>query len=289
MTVAGPEARRTQGRRRSRWRRTGLYAAVVVISAWSILPFLWMMIAAFQPDLVLSRRVPSFFPSPATLTHWRNVFIVKQFGSYILNSVIVASTATVITLIIAAMCAYGLARLPLPGKGLILAVILGLSMFPQIAIVAPLYLVMNQLHLLDTYPGLAGSYVGLGVPLMVYVLWGHFRAIPYEIDEAARVDGAGPVRTLFSIIVPMAMPAMVTAGLLGFILNWGEFLLALSFTTSPAHQTIPVGIANFTALYFVPWGDQAAASVAVTIPLVILVLVFQRRIVSGLTAGAVNQ
>ncbi|GAB3958527.1 carbohydrate ABC transporter permease [Actinoallomurus acanthiterrae] len=270
-------------------RRMAMWAAVVLIVVWSTFPFLWQLNASFQPDRSLTRHTPSWFPLPGTFAHYRNVFVVKGFGAYIVNSAITAGLSTIIALAFAALCAFALARLPVPGKGLVLGVILGISMFPQISIVTPLFLVLRKLQLLDTYRGLTGVYVGLALPLMVWVMWGHFRAIPKEVDEAARIDGAGPIRTLWSVILPMALPGVVTAGLLGFIASWNEFLLALSFTSTPAHQTIPVGIANFTDLYFIPWGDIAAASVVVTIPLVGIVLVFQRRIVAGLTAGAVKE
>jgi multiple sugar transport system permease protein len=273
----------------SRVRRAGLWVAVVLIVVWSVFPFLWQVNASFQPDRNLVRSAPAWVPAPGTLDHYRNVFVVKHFQDFIRNSVIVVLSSTVIALILAALCAYALARLPVPGKGLVLGVILGISMFPQIAIVTPLYLILNKLLLLDTYEGLSGVYIGIGLPLMVWVMWGHFRAIPKEIDEAAKIDGAGPVRTLWSIVVPMALPGVVTAGLLGFIASWNEFMLALSFTTTQQRQTIPVGIANFTNLFFVPWGDVAAASVIVTVPLVLIVLFFQRRIVAGLTAGAVKE
>jgi ABC-type glycerol-3-phosphate transport system permease component len=274
---------------RRRVRRTGLWVAVVLIVVWSVFPFLWQVNASLQADRDLVRSTPKWLPLPGTLVHYRNVFAVKHFQQYILNSVIVAVAATVVAMLLAALCAYALARLPVPGKGLVLGIILGISMFPQIAIVTPLYLVLRKLFLLDTYPGLSGVYIGLALPLMVWVMWGHFRSIPRELDEAAKIDGAGPLRALRSVIIPMALPGVVTAGLLGFIASWNEFMLALSFTSSPQHQTIPVGIANFTDLYFVPWGDIAAASVVVTVPLVLLVLLFQRRIVAGLTAGAVKE
>jgi ABC-type glycerol-3-phosphate transport system permease component len=274
---------------RRRVRRSGLWAAVVLIVVWSVFPFVWQLNASLQPDRELVRAAPRWLPLPGTLVHYHNVFAVKHFQQFIVNSVIVAGTSTVVAMVLAALCAYALARLPVPGKMLVLGVILGVSMFPQIAIVTPLYLVLRKLFLLDTYQGLSGVYIGLALPLMVWVMWGHFRSIPKELDEAAKIDGAGPMRTLRSIIIPMTLPGVVTAGLLGFIASWNEFMLALSFTSNPQHQTIPVGIANFTDLYFVPWGDIAAASVVVTVPLVILVLIFQRRIVAGLTAGAVKE
>lgn len=274
---------------RARRRRVGLWVAVVLIVAWSVFPFLWELNSSLQPDRNLVGSAPHWLPIPFTGVHFHNVFAVQHFQHYLVNSVIVAVSSTLVAMVLAAMCAYALARLPVPGKGVVLAIILGMSMFPQIAIVTPLYLVLRHVYLLDTYRGLAGVYAGLALPLMVWVMWGHFRAIPKELDEAARIDGAGRLRTLRSVMVPMALPGVVTAGLLGFIASWNEFMLALSFTSSPAHQTIPVGIANFTNLFFVPWGDIAAASVVVTVPLVVIVLIFQRRIVAGLTAGAVKE
>jgi multiple sugar transport system permease protein len=270
-------------------RRTSFGVLVIGIAVWSLFPFVWQVITSFEPDRDLAQFTPTWLPIPGgTLQHYRNVFVAKDFAPYILNSVIVDVSATAIALVFAALAAYSIARLPLPGKGIVLGLVLAVSMFPQISIVTPLYQILISLHLIDTYTGLSGVYIGLSLPLMVYILWGHFRTIPREMDEAARIDGAGPLRTLWSVIIPVALPGIVPAALLGFIASWNELLLALSLMTSPTRQTIPVGIANFTGLYSVPWGDIAAASVVVTVPLVILVLIFQRRIVEGVTAGAVK-
>jgi multiple sugar transport system permease protein len=288
-SVAHAPAARPRRTPSSVLRRTAFWLAVAAIVVWSLGPFLWQVVASLQPDRELLRSTPKFLPLPPTGDHFSNAFEVKQFHRYIINSVIVVGATTVLSLIIASCAAYGLARFKMPGRMAILGVILGISMFPQIALVAPLYLVMGNLGLLDTYKGLIGVYVSFGLPLMVWVLFGHFRQIPRELDEAAKIDGAGTLRILVSVIAPMAMPGVVTAGLLGFIAAWNEFMFALAFTTSIDHQTIPVGIANFTELYYIPWGDVAAASVVVTVPLVVLVLIFQRRIVAGLTQGAVKE
>jgi ABC-type glycerol-3-phosphate transport system permease component len=249
----------------------------------------WILISSFQPDKYLAGSTPKWLPFPGgTLQHYRNIFETKHFQDYIVNSIIVDVSATAIALVFATLAAFALARLNPIGKGAVLSLVLAVSMFPQISIVTPIYQVMIRLHLIDTYRGLSGVYIGLALPLMVYVLWGHFRAIPASIDEAARIDGAGPLRMLWSVIVPLSLPGMVPAALLGFIASWNELMLALSLTTTPAHQTIPVGIANFTSLYSIPWGDMAAASVVVTLPLVVLVLIFQKRIVEGVTAGSVK-
>lgn len=274
---------------RHRARRTLFWLAVLVVVAWSVGPFLWQVNASFQLDRNLTRPEPTWLPVPdGTLAHYVNVFGAKRFSGYIVNSVIVAGSSTVIAMLIAMTGSYALARMKLPGKSAVLALILGISMFPQIALVAPLYIILKPLRLLNTYEGLATAYVGLSLPLMVYIMYGYFRGIPKEMEEAATMDGAGRVRTIVSVVVPLALPGVVTAGLIGFMLNWQELMLALAFTSTPDRQTIPVGIANFTGLFFVPWGDMAAASVAVTIPIVVLVLVFQRRIIAGITAGGVK-
>lgn len=270
-------------------RRALFWLLVAFIAVWSVAPFLWQVNSSLQLDRDLTARPPNWIPNPLVLDHYANLFGERGFQQYIVNSAIITLSATLFALILAMLCAYALTRLPVPGKGVVLALILAISMFPQIAIVTPLYLVLNSLHLLDTYSGLSGSYIGLSIPLMVFILYSHFRAVPPEVDEAAAIDGAGRLRTLISIIVPMAAPGIVTAALLGFIACWNEFMLALSFTTTSAHQTIPVGIANFSEQFFIPWGDMSAASVVVTIPLVILVVVFQRRIVDGIASGAVKE
>jgi ABC-type glycerol-3-phosphate transport system permease component len=270
-------------------RRVLFWVAIGLIVLWSAGPFLWQINASFLPDRLLTNPTPTWFPFPGgTLVHYVNVFEGKAFGRYMVNSIIVAGSATALGMVIAAAAAYSLARLPMRGKGAVLGVILGISMFPQIALVAPLYMIFNQLHILNTYQGLSTAYIGLSLPLMVFIMYGYFRGIPKEMEEAAKIDGAGVFRIIWSVVTPLALPGVVTAGLIAFMLNWQEFMLALAFTSTPDRQTIPVGIANFTGLFFIPWGDMAAASVAVTIPLVMLVLVFQRRIIAGVTSGGVK-
>jgi multiple sugar transport system permease protein len=269
-------------------KRAAFLAALAAIVVWSTGPFLWQVVASFTPDSELGQATPQWVPSPATLDHYRNVFEVKQFQEYIFNSVIVVGCTTLLAVAIGSLCAYGLARFNVRRPMSVLGTILAVSMFPQIALVAPLYLTMRSLSLLNTYQGLIVIYVSFGLPLIVWVMYGYFRALPRSLDEAAKLDGAGPLRILWSILLPLSAPGLVTTALLAFIAAWNELMFALAFTSDIQHQTIPVGIANFTDLYFIPWGDVAAASVVVTVPLVALVLAFQRRIVAGLTAGAVK-
>ncbi|PKR87587.1 sugar ABC transporter permease [Pleomorphomonas diazotrophica] len=269
--------------------RIALYVASALIVVWSVAPFLWQVSTSFQEDRLLSAPTPSFLPWPGTLDHFRNIFVEKEFHLYIVNSAIVAGLTTLFCLAIGGAAAFALARLRVYYRFGILALILSVSMFPQIAIVAPLYLAASALGLMNTYTILVIIYLSLGLPLVIWVLFGYFQTIPREIDEAAIIDGAGPLRLMISVILPMSLPGFVTTGLLAFIMAWNEFMFALAFTSGVDRQTIPVGIANFTNLYYVPWGDLAAASVVVTLPLVLLVLGFQRWIIQGLTQGAVKE
>ena len=277
MTVRHGIARRTL---------VGLGAWAVVV--WSAAPFVWQVSTSFQEDKALTAATPSFWPSPGTWEHYYNVFAVKQFQYYVLNSIVVAGLTTLFCLAIGALAAFSLSRLRIKQRFGILVAILSVSMFPQIALVGPLYLIAASLGLLDTYASLVITYVALGLPLVTWVLFGYFETFPRELDEAARMDGIGTLGLLIRIILPLSAPALVTVGLLAFIAAWNEFMFALAFTSNIDHQTIPVGIANFTNLYYVPWGDIAAASVVVTLPLIVLVLFFQRHIVEGLTQGAVK-
>jgi multiple sugar transport system permease protein/trehalose/maltose transport system permease protein len=277
------------GFRPSSARRVLVYAVAALIVCWSIGPFLWQTSTSFQPDRVLLAATPHFFPYPITFEHFVSIFTEKSFHRYIINSAIVTTITTALCLVFGSIAAYALARLEIRGRFRILWFFLAVSMFPQIAIVAPLYVLASNIGWLDSYRILIVVYLALGLPLVIWVLFGYFRSIPQSLDEAARIDGAKPMRIFFRIILPISLPAVVTTGLLCFIAAWNEFMFALAFTSDINHQTVPVGIANFTGLHYVPWGDIAAASVVVTLPLVILVLIFQQQIINGLTGGALKE
>jgi multiple sugar transport system permease protein len=240
-----------------------------------------------KPDAELA-RLPPFLPTEPTLAHYRSVISGTPFLRIIANSAVVASCTTVLSLAIGSLAAFGLAKLRVRFKGLILLFVLSASMFPPIATVSPLYLVIRALGLRDTLWALIITYATFTLPLTIWVLTNFFREIPDEIYRASRVDGCSPFQSFVRIMVPLAAPGIVTAGVLVFIFSWNEFLFALTFTSTEASRTIPVAIALFPGLHEMPWGDIAAASVIVTVPLVVLVLLFQRRIVEGLTAGAVK-
>jgi ABC-type glycerol-3-phosphate transport system permease component len=245
------------------------------------------VVASLTPEARLF-EAPSWVPRDAVLEHYRALFAQRDFWLPIRNSLIVAGTTTAICVMLGSLCAYALARLQFRWKAPILSFILAVSMFPQISIVSPLYLLLRALGLINTYPGLILPYLTFAMPLTVWLLVGFFRQLPAELEEAAMVDGAGRLRTLREIILPVSLPGVATAAILTFVYCWNEFLFALSFTLGPERHTVPVAIALFRGQYQVPWGQVLAAAVIATAPVALLVLAFQRRIVQGLTAGAVR-
>jgi multiple sugar transport system permease protein len=253
----------------------------------SAFPIYWAVVASFTPEARLF-QAPSLFPRELVLDHYRALFTERNFWIPIRNSLIVAGATTIICVTLGAFCAYALARLQFRGKALLLGSILAVGMFPQISVVSPLYLLLRSLHLINTYPGLVLPYLTFSMPLTVWLMVGFFRQLPAELEEAAMVDGASRFRAFREVIIPLALPGIATTAILTFVYSWNEFLFALSFTLGPDRQTVPVAIALFRGMYQVPWGQILAAAVVATAPVTLLVLAFQRRIVQGLTAGAVK-
>jgi len=261
--------------------------ALVALVVFTLFPFYWAIVASFTPDAALFRD-PSLFPRAIILDHYRSLFDERDFITPIRNSLIVAGTTTAFCLAVGTLAAYSLARLEFRGKVAIMSFILAVTMFPQISIVSPLYLLLRSLHLIDTYPGLIMPYMTFAMPLTIWILTGSIRQIPRDLEDAAHVDGASRRQSFTRILLPLAVPSLATTGILTFIYCWNEFLFALSFTLGPERQTVPVAIALFRGQYQVPWGEILAAAVIATAPVAVMVLVFQRRIVQGLTAGAVK-
>jgi multiple sugar transport system permease protein len=268
-------------------RKTAFYTILFVVVLYCIGPLLWQFISSFKPDPELS-SIPPILPRDPTVAHYITVFTGQPFLRIISNSAIVASATTVLSLSIGSLCAFGLAKLRVRYKTAILGFILSASMFPPIATVSPLYLIIRFFGLRDTWWALIATYTTFSLPLSIWILHNFFREIPDEIYRAARVDGCTPFQTLYRVIVPLAAPGIFAAAILVFIFSWNEFLFALTFTSTVSSRTIPVAIALFPGLHEMPWGDIAAASVVVTLPLIVLVFAFQRRIIEGLTAGAVK-
>lgn len=268
--------------------RVAFYLLVVVIVFYAVFPFYWAIATSLKGSGALFDV--DLFPSDPSVENYIALFAEQPFARNMLNSVLVAMLATGVSLLLGIASAYVLGRFRFRGRSAMLFGILSVSMFPQIALLAGLFELVRILGLYNNILGVALSYLALTLPFTVWVLTAFMRELPSELEEAAIMDGASPWRTLMRVLVPIMAPAIAAAGLLTFIVAWNEFLFALTFTLTPDERTVPVAIALISGAtaYELPWGRIMAASVIVTVPLIVLVLALQRRIVSGLMAGAVK-
>ncbi|GMA17001.1 carbohydrate ABC transporter permease [Deinococcus metallilatus] len=266
------------------------WLVVLIVLFYVLFPFYWALKTSFTGPAQLSAEALQWFPSNPTWQNFRDVFAGQPFGRNLLNSVVVATGTVLLSLLLSALAAYALGKFRFQGKSVLMYIILAVSVFPQIAVLSGLYTMIKTFSLYNTWGGLILSYMIFTLPFTVWTLTAFVREIPTELEEAAYVDGASPLQTLFQVLLPVMTPALVTTGLLAFINAWNEYLFALTFTSDNTAKTVPVAIGNFSGatIYENPFGQIMAASVIVTIPLIVLVLVFQRNIVSGLTAGAVK-
>jgi trehalose/maltose transport system permease protein len=262
---------------------------VTAIMLYSVFPFYYAVVSSLKPASQLFRV--DYFPHDWYLGNYVSVFREQPFAKNILNSVAVAASVVGMSLLLGVTAAYALARVRFRGRGLMLLAILGISMFPQVAVLSGMFALIKSLGLYDSLFALTLSYMLFTLPFTVWLLTTFMRGLSSELEDAAVMDGASPWIIVTRIFVPLMWPAMVTTGLLAFIAAWNEFLFALTFTLTESERTVPVAIALIagTSEHELPWGNIMAASVIVTVPVVALVLVFQRRIVSGLTAGAVKE
>lgn len=269
-------------------KRASFYLAVVVIVVFAVFPFYYAILTSFKqgPDLFKI----TYWPESFSLDNYASVLTSGSFPRNLLNSVFVASVTVLLALFLAITASFALARVRFRGRSLLLMTILGVSMFPQIAVLAGLFELIRFLGIYNTPWALIFSYTIFTLPFTVWVLTTFMRDLPIEIEEAAIVDGANPWVIITRVFLPLMWPALVTTGLLAFIGAWNEFLFALTFTVSNDTRTVPVAIALLSggSQFEIPWGAIMAASVIVTVPLVVLVLIFQRKIISGLTAGGVK-
>lgn len=254
---------------------------VALFVAFALAPLVWCAYASLF-------GIPGESAPHLSLDAYREILGERHFARALARSFIVATTTTLIALLVAAPCAYALARLRMRGRPFILGAVLAVSMFPQVSIVGPLFLLLRALHLVDTTPGLVLPYVTFATPLAVWLLVAFFKQLPKDLEEQALVDGASRLRILVQVIAPLALPGLATAAILTFVYCWNELLFALSFTVSPDMRTAPVAITLLRGRHEVPWPQILAASVMATLPVAALVVVFQRWIVRGLVAGAVK-
>lgn len=290
MVDSTPQIIDRGGRHRMKKRiNQGLFwLLMAVIVLYSVFPFYWAIVSSLKEGSALF--TVEFWPEKVTFDNYINVFAEQPFGFNILNSVIVSVSAVVLCLFLSVTAAFALGRVQFKGRGLLLLVILSVSMFPQVAVLSGMFELISWLGLYNSRTGLVLTYMLFTLPFTVWILTTFMRELPKELEEAAIVDGASPWVIITKVFLPLLGPVFATTGLLAFIAAWNEFLFALTFTLTNEMRTVPVAISLMSgnSQHELPWGSLMAASVIVTVPLIILVLIFQKRIVSGLTAGAVK-
>jgi trehalose/maltose transport system permease protein len=310
MSTVAKQAARLEARPRDhlrRWlrtpgrfaRRLPFYVIVLLIFIYALFPFYWAFKSAFTPDGDLFKTPVEYVPAHPTLHQFREVLSNHFFLRALLNSTIVAGSVTLLALVVGSLAAFALGRFRFRGRNAMLYLMLSMTIFPQIAILGALFTMFTSfhvwvihLHLYDTLYALIVSYMIFTLPLTIWVLTSFMRALPKDLEEAAYIDGASPLQVFRKVLLPLVAPGLVTTGLLAFIAAWNEFLYALSFEQSTHHYTVPLALVNFVgksgSTFEVPWGQLMAATVIVTVPLIVLTLALQRRILAGLTAGAVK-
>lgn len=270
-------------RRRLSWSVVNL-----IVVLYALVPVAWILSLSLKTQATVTDG--SFIPRELTLDNYRGIFRTSEFTRALVNSIGIGLITTVIAVILGTMAAYAVARLDFPGKKVLVGMSLLIAMFPQISLVSPLFDIERKVGLFDTWPGLILPYITFALPLAIYTLSAFFREIPWELEKAAKMDGATPAQAFRRVVAPLAAPGIVTTAILVFIFAWNDFLLAISLTSTERSRTVPAAIANFTgsSQFEEPTGSIAAAAMVITIPIILFVLFFQRKIVAGLTAGAVK-
>jgi len=268
--------------------RIGWGSANTIAVVLAFIPVLWIVSLSFKTPGTITDA--TFWPKKWTWANYRGIFKTSEFTHALINSIGIALISTVIAVVLASMAAYAVARLEFPGKGVLIGMSLLIAMFPAISLVTPLFNIERAIGLFDTWPALIIPYIAFGLPLGIYTLSAFFREIPWELEKAAKMDGATPFQAFTKVIAPLAAPGMFTTAILVFIFCWNDFLFAISLTSTTRSRTVPAAIAFFTgsSAFEAPTGSIAAAAGVITIPIILFVLFFQRRIVAGLTSGAVK-
>lgn len=291
MAINVPSGAKTTARSTINWEAIGRYIALAVIVFIALGPFYWTAITSIKVDSEINTSPPTLVPRSFTAKNYSDAFLSIQpaFAKDLLNSTIVAILTTILALIFGSICAYAIARTKFRGKASVLAIILSVQMFPLVALVGPLYVLFTgSFNVYNTYVALIIPYLVISLPVTIYFLTSFFRDLPPDLEEAARIDGCSHLGALWRVILPLAAPGVFTTAILSFITVWNDFLFGLTMTADPTAQTVTVAIPLFNGEHMIAFGEVSAAAIIVTIPLVIMVLVLQRRIVSGLTAGAVK-
>ncbi|MYW92320.1 carbohydrate ABC transporter permease [Amycolatopsis rubida] len=269
-------------------RKVGWGLLDILVLVFAIVPVLWVLSLSFKTKATLTDG--NFIPVEWTLKNYADIFQTTEFLHALVNSIGIAVISTVIAVVLGTMAAYAIARLDFPGKQLLVGLSLLIAMFPQVSLVTPLFNIERGLGLFDTWPGLILPYITFALPLSIYTLSAFFREIPWELEKAAKMDGATPAQAFRKVIAPLAAPGVFTTAILVFILCWNDFLFAISLTSTESSRTVPAALSFFTgsSQFEDPTGQVCAAAVVITVPIILFVLFFQRRIVAGLTSGAVK-
>jgi multiple sugar transport system permease protein len=269
-------------------RATGWTVVNILVVLYALFPVLWILSLSLKPTSMV--KDGKLIPSDVTFDNYKAIFQGNIFTSALVNSIGIGLITTVIAVVVGGMAAYAIARLAFPGKRALVGVALLIAMFPQISLVTPIFNIERRIGLFDTWPGLIIPYITFALPLAIYTMSAFFKEVPWDLEKAAKMDGATPGQAFRKVIAPLAAPGIVTAAILVFIFAWNDLLLALSLTATERAITAPVAIANFTgsSQFEEPTGSIAAGAMVITVPIVIFVLIFQRRIVAGLTSGAVK-
>jgi multiple sugar transport system permease protein len=278
------------GRKRTGWHRVinGVNIATFFVVLFIGLPLYWLIASSFKTPEGMGADPPQLFPSPISGSEYAAAFKGYDFGIYFRNSLIVTIIATALVLVLGTLAGYALGRSPMRGKFPLMVTLLMISVFPEIALIAPLYLILRNLGWLNSYQALIIPYTAFNLPFAIWILRNYFLNIPKEMEETGRIDGASPLRTVWSIVLPQALPGVFTAGIFCFTACWTEFLMALTFNDNNNFRTIPVGISEFGTIDVTPYGAIFAASVVAVVPIGILVFIFRKFVISGLTSGAVK-
>jgi multiple sugar transport system permease protein len=270
--------------------RVGTFVGVLIILIWCLLPVAWIISLSLKPVAETTTGSPQFLPKSATLQNYKDVLQNSDFVHALVNSFGIALISTTLAVIFATLAAYAIARLEFRGKRVVLSIALAIAMFPVVSLVGPLFDMWTTLHLFNTWPGLIIPYMSFTLPLAIWTLSAFFREIPWEMEQAAQVDGATSWQAFRKVIVPLAAPGVFTAAILTFFFAWNDFFLSISLTSTTAARTVPAQMSFFVGSdpFNPPYSQLATAAVVVTVPVIIIVLLFQRKIVAGLTAGAVK-
>ncbi len=267
--------------------KTALYVAATFFTLLMVFPVYWLFATSMKADVDMYKIPPLWFPNP-TLNNYQQAFAMRPLWQYVINSIVITTVTTVISVLVGSMAGYGFSRFKFKGSGWLMMGILATRMIPPITLVFPLFIVMRNLHLLDTYLSLILAYTTFNTPFAIFLMYGFFENVPQELEEAAVIDGCSRMAAFYRIILPISLPGVISTSIMCILLAWKDFLWALRFTYSPASQTIPVGITTYISNVGIAWGPVTAVGSLSVIPLLIFSLIVQKYMVKGLMAGAVK-